>query len=195
METLDLPHRPPSRWCVRGFAFLAALVAAFGALGHHTAVAQPTEHEVKAAMIFNITRFVEWPESAFFATGSPLVVAIVGRDGVGDALEPMLRGKLVNSHPFEVRRLRAADEIPRCHVLYLAGSEKRRIRTILETLGDSSTLTVADIEDFAKRGGHINLVVDDQRVRVLVNPSRAEASHLKISAKLMSLARVVGPTP
>jgi hypothetical protein len=160
-----------------------------------SALAQPTEQEVKAALIFNITRFVEWPANAFASPAAPLVVAILGQDDVSDVLEPMVLQKSVNGHPLVVRRVRTVEEARKCHVLYVASSEKKRADAILEAVGDASTLTVADIENFAKRGGHVNLVLDDQRVQVFVNPSRAEESHLKISAKLLSLAHIVAATP
>lgn len=194
MEALSLPLRPRSRRCVRGRAVLAVVVAALAA-GSGMALAQPTEHEIKAAMIFNITRFVEWPAASFASPSTPIILVILGQDGVGDALELMLRRKAVNGHPFKVRRVSTVSEIRKCHVVYLAESEERRIDSILDALGDASTLTVADIDGFAARGGHINLVLEDQRVRVWVNPASADASQLKISAKLMSLARLVEPTP
>jgi uncharacterized protein DUF4154 len=178
-----------SRWLAPAFAAALAVVQPSPAL------AVPTEQEVKAALIFNITRFVEWPATAFRSPVAPLVVAIMGHDEVSELLEPMLLGKSVNGHPLVVRRVRAVDEARKCHVLYVASSEKKHADEILKVLGDSSVLTVADIEHFAERGGHINLVLEDQRVHVFVNPASAEDSHLKISAKLLSLAHIVGPKP
>jgi hypothetical protein len=158
-------------------------------------LAEPTEQQVKAALIFNITRFVEWPAAAFRSPLAPMVVAIMGQDDVSDVLEPMLLGKSVNGHPLVVRHVRTADDARKCHVLYLAGSEKRRADAVIESIHDASTLTVSDIEHFAERGGHINLVLEDQRIHVFVNPASAEESHLKISAKLLSLAHIVGAIP
>ena len=146
-------------------------------------------------MIFNITRFVEWPATSFGSPTAPLVVAIMGQDDVSDALESMLKRKLVNGHPLEVRRVRTVDDARKCHVLYVAGSERRRSDEILKALHGASTLTVADFEHFAEHGGHINLVLADQRVRVFVNPTSAEDSHLIISAKLLSVAQIVGSIP
>jgi uncharacterized protein DUF4154 len=94
-----------------------------------------------------------------------------------------------------VRRLQATNDIDNVHVLYVANSEKRRLAAILKTLGDASTLTVADFEHFADRGGHVNLLFVDQRVHVIVNLTSAEDCHLKLSAKLLSLAQIVGGAP
>ena len=174
-----------------GFGLLAALLVAWPGAVH----AAPTEQEVKAALLLNVTRFVEWPAAAFDSPTAPLVIAILGADDVSEVLHPMLAHKNVNGHPLEVRHVRTVDEARKCHVLYVAGSEKRRADAILKVLRGTTTLTIADIELFAERGGHVNLVFEDQRVRILVNPMSATESHLKISAKLLSLAQLVGAIP
>jgi hypothetical protein len=182
-------HVSGPRW------FALALVAAVTVARPQPAPAEPTEHEVMAALIFNITRFVEWPATMFDSPAAPLVIAIIGQDEVSDALEPMLRSKNVNGHPLEVRRVRTAEDARKYHMLYLARSEKKRVGAILNALHGTNTLTVSAIEFFAERGGHINLAIVDQRVHVIVNLTSAEDSHLKISAKLLSLAQIVGGIP
>jgi hypothetical protein len=179
-------HRLTRAWLAVALAATLALAWPRAALG------EPTEQEVKAALIFNITRFVEWPTSAFRSPGAPLVVAILGQDDVSDVLGKMLLRKTVNGHTLEVRRVRSEEEARECQVLYVASSEKRRVNAIVKTLSGGSTLTVADIEHFAEQGGHVNLVVEDQRVRLFVNPRTVRESHLSISAKLLSLAQLVG---
>jgi hypothetical protein len=185
------PCDRPTAGFWRGVGLLAALALLFS----RPALAEPTEQEIKAALIFNITRFVEWPATSFRAPGAPLVVAILGQDEVSDVLEPMLHHKTVGGHPLEVRWVQNAADARGCQLLYVAASEERRVASILHDVRGQATLTVAGIDHFADQGGHINLVVEDQRVRVLVNPTSAGASHLKISAKLLSLARIVGGTP
>lgn len=181
-------HR--SRWL--SLALVAALAVVFAIARPQPVLAEPTEQEVKAALIFNITRFVEWPATGFDSPGAPLVIAIMGRDGVSDVLVPMLLGKSVNGRDVDVRHVRTIEEARKCHVLYVAGSEKRRAAATLKAMGNASTLTVSDIDHFAERGGHINLVLEDQRVHVIVNLTSVTGCHLKISAKLLSLAEIVG---
>ena len=191
--------RRPSGACVRlvhGSGWIAlGLLMALAVISPPTARAEPTEQEVKAALIFNITRFVEWPASSFASPTAPLVVAILGQDDVSDVLETMLRHKSVNNHPLEVRHVQSLDDARKCHVVYVATSERRRADAILEVLRGTSTLTVADIEHFAERGGHFNLELQDRRVHIIANPTSAATSRLKISARLLSLADIVGATP
>lgn len=153
--------------------------------------AQPTEEAVKAALIFNLTKFVEWPPTAFSSPHAPLVVAILGKDAVGDLLVPVLLNKIVNGHPIRVKLARTPEEARSSQVVYVARSEQKRVAEIIEALRGASTLSVADLEHFAALGGHVNLVLQDQRVHILVNPTSAEASKLKISARLLSVAQIV----
>lgn len=192
MEAVRTARRLHSR-CL-ALALVAALTAAFAVARPTPAFAVPTEYMVKAALVFNIMRFVEWPATSFPTADTPLVLAIMGQDEVSDALRA-LRGQTVNGHPLEVRRVLTVEDARKCHVLYVAGSETRRANDIIKALRGASTLTVADIQHFAERGGQINMVFEDQRVRVFVNPASAEESRLKISAKLLSLAQIVGEVP
>ena len=180
---------------VRGKRWLVvALVAALAVALPEPVLAEPSEQEVKAALIFNITRFVEWPTAAFSSPNAPMVVAIMGKDEVSAVLGTMLVGRSVDGHPLEVRYLKTGDEVRKCHVLYIASSEKRKTDEILKDVRGASTLTVADIDRFAERGGHVNLVLEDRRVQLFVNPTSARDCGLTISARMLSLVQIVGAT-
>jgi len=61
--------------------FLCALAAAV--LFRAIAAAQsdqPGEYEVKAAFLFNFTKFLEWPDGSFDSPHAPIVIGIIGED-------------------------------------------------------------------------------------------------------------------
>ena len=58
-------------------------------------------------------------------------------------------------------------------------------------LRGSSTLTIGETEGFATLGGIINLTVEENKVRFEINLLAANRAGLKISSKLISLARIV----
>lgn len=192
MEVVIRPRLLPN-----GFALLRVTLCAVTLAWAcpRAALAEPTEAEVKAALIFNLPHFVEWPATSYDSPTTPFLVAILGQDDVSAALEPMLLRKSIEGHPLIVRRVHTADEARKCQMLYVARSEKKHVDAILLTLHGASTLTVSDLDQFADRGGHINVVLEDQRVRMIVNRTSAEDSHLKISARLLALARIVIGTP
>lgn len=151
------------------------------------------EYQVKAAFLFNFTKYVEWPTGAFPSGNSPFVIGIVGKDPFGGQMEKTLDGKTVDGHSFVVRRFRQITDIGECHVLYISDSEKERLGRILARVGDSPTLTVSDMGNFARSGGAIGFVVEDERVRFDINTDAAQHAGLKISSRLLSLAKSVRP--
>jgi hypothetical protein len=76
-------------------------------------------------------------------------------------------------------------------MVFIPVTEKDEAGKILRSLTGSSTLTVGETEGFAATGGVINLTVEKSEVHFEVNRLAADRAHLKISAKLLSLARII----
>jgi hypothetical protein len=168
---------------------------ALGVACHDPALANPTAPEVEAALIFNLTKFVDWPATAFASPGAPFVVAVIGQDDVSDVLVLTLSRKSVDGRPLLVRRVRGSDAVGPCQMLYVAASERRHADAIIAAFRGSGTLTVSGIERFAERGGDVALVLANERVQIVVNLARTQESHLSVSSRLLAVARVVGSTP
>lgn len=152
------------------------------------------EYEIKAAFVYNFIRFVEWPTGAFAEPGSPIAICVLGRDPFGPALDA-LADKTVLGRPLAIKRLERFAPGGSCHVLFISSSEAERLSTIIEALARSTTLTIGEMAGFAQKGGIINLVLENNRVRFEINPDVAERSGLTISSRLLNLARVVRAEP
>jgi hypothetical protein len=151
-----------------------------------------SEYEIKAAFLFNFTHFVEWPAAVFAAPDSPFLLGVLGTDPFGPRLDRVVDGKTyLATHPIRVERYHSVDQAHRCQVLYIAASEKEFLRQILEALAGAPILTVSDTEDFARNGGHIQMITVDNRMRFEVNIRTAETAKLKIGSKLLRLATFV----
>jgi len=178
---------------IRAFSFRLALFAgAAAALSVQTSGAQSVadEYQVKAAYLLNFARFVEWPASDLPAS-SPLDIAIVGDDSFGGAMEEVLREKSANGHPIHLRHLRWNDVLSSSQIVFISASEEPHLQEILRLLGQSSVLTVSDIDRFSLRGGVIEFRMVGNRVRFDINRTSAIAAQLSISSKLLSVARAV----
>lgn len=149
------------------------------------------EYELKAAMLLNLTRFVEWPAAAYADAQSPTVVCILGRDPFGDSLTTMASGQSAGGRAVQIRRIANSKEIRGCHVVYISSSERKNIAQILAGLKGISVLTVGEMAQFAARGGMIQFSLEEKQVRFEVNLEAASDSDLKISSRLLVLARVV----
>lgn len=148
----------------------------------------PTEYEVKAAFLLNFARFVEWPADK--ASG-PFVVAVLGHDPFGPALDRAFEGSGIAGRPWEVRRAARLEDVARSQILFVSRSEESRLEAILAALRVTPVLTVSDIPGFAERRGMIGFRVEERRVRFDINPVPASESRLRISSQLLKLARIV----
>ena len=159
-----------------------------------SAVAQAqsaSEYQVKAAFLFNFAKFVEWPPDAFPSADAPLQICVLGQDPFGRDFEQIIVDKAVNGHRIEVAHPEGVPQSRACHILFLPSSERSKTRQILQGLSGASVLTVGDTEGFASLGGVVNFVLDDNRVRFEINVKAAELAHLKLSARLLTIAKAV----
>lgn len=151
------------------------------------------EYDVKAALLFNLAKFVEWPDTAFANAGAALFVCVVGKDPFGSALDKV-SGRTVRGHPISVARHAShtvlESDAP-CHIVFVSAALAPRIKEVLATVLDTPRLTVADFAGFAENGGMINLVTVEQKVRFRINAKQAQAAGLKLSARLLQLATIV----
>jgi hypothetical protein len=150
-----------------------------------------SEHRLKAVFLFNFSRFVEWPPSAFPAADAPFVIGVFGRDPFGSDLDEVVRGETVNGRPLLVKRVQTMQDAAACHILFIPESQRADLAKILAALAHSHTLTVSDLDGAARRGAMIRLVTDGDKIRLRINVESARAAGLTISSKLLRAAEIV----
>lgn len=153
-----------------------------------------TSAEVKAAYIFNFSKFVEWTRDAANEAKSPFVLGVMGDGPVADALRDMVRGKSIAGRALVVRRVTLKDDLAQLQILFVNASEVPRLRELIERLAGASVLTVSDLDRFCALGGMIQFRLDDDRVRFDINLDHAESAGLAIDSKLLALAKTVYKT-
>lgn len=151
----------------------------------------PSEYAVKAAFLYNFTKFVEWPPDALDEKDTLLQICVIGESPFGDELENTIEGKKVDGKSVTIAYAQSAKEALSYDVVFVARSEESSLDGILKKLTTRAILTISDIDDFAERGGTIGFFVEDKRIRFKINVDVAEESGLQISSKLLRLARIV----
>ena len=154
-----------------------------------------SEYLIKAGFIYNFANLVQWPSNAFAQPDSPIVIGILGEDPFGTILDRVLQGKKVNGRSFVVKRLKSPADLKECHILFVSSSEMTRLAEAIHLVKGMPILTIGEIPGFAKRGGIINLVLEDNKVRFEVNVEAAKEADLNISSRLLALARIVQESP
>jgi hypothetical protein len=153
------------------------------------AAAESLEYQVKAAFLLNFTKFVEWPTTAFEASDSPIAICILGDDPFGSALDRMVAGEMVSGRDVAVQRITRTPPPKSCQVLFVEKTEKDFAKSLAD-LG-RGILTVGEGESFMRSGGMIAFIIENRRVRFDIHQAAAENAGLKLSSKLLSVARTV----
>lgn len=160
--------------------------AAFAAASLRADVSR--EYEVKAAFLYNFTKFVEWPDGRFESSDEPLVIAVLGRSPFGDGLVAAVEGRQVSGRGIVVRPVATAEEARSAHLLFVPAGEEGRFAAIAGALRGAAVTTVGESDRFAAQGGIITFVQEAGRLRFAINLEAAERERLKVSAQLLRLA-------
>jgi hypothetical protein len=153
------------------------------------------EYAVKAAFLYNFSKFVEWPPSAFATAADPIVICVLGENPFGPLLADAVRGKKVSGREVAVREPRSVSEAAGCHVIFIASGDRRLDETLHE-LASQPVLTVSDADSAVERGAIIGLKMDERRVRFEINMIAARRAGLKLSSQLLKVAvRLIGQLP
>ena len=166
------------------------LLLALGLAGSPVGAApQPGEYQIKAAYLINFARYVEWPAGRLPA-GTPLRLCLLGRDPFGGALLG-LDGRQVQGREVRLRQADSLEQALDCHMVFVSGSEERRMGLVLRGLAGRGVLTVSDIDGFAEAGGGIGMITEDDRVRFDINQATLARDGLRASSQLLRLGRQV----
>jgi hypothetical protein len=180
-----LGHRG-RRLGVASLALAMALIAAPG-MGADRSTNVVTDVAVKAAFLYNFAKFTEWPA---LPSGAPIVLCVVGDEGIAVALVETVRDQNINGHLLEVRRAQDSATWRNCHLLFIPDAEAQRSASGLGEIKTLPVLTVSDAKSFSQANGIIELYVDSGRMRFAINIEAAERSGLRLSSRLLGLARV-----
>ena len=192
LERGNMVSRRPGRRRIRGGgAILGIALALVCAGGTRARADQPSfeEYKVKAAYLYNIAKFVTWPDSSLGPADSTFAIGILGSDPFGHDLDDLLSGRMVGGRRIVVRRAETPTGLGCCQILFLSRSLEGHARSLVGQLGRCCTLTVSDMADFGSQGGMITFYLDGDRVRFDINHDAARRIGLVISSQLLALAQ------
>jgi hypothetical protein len=153
---------------------------------------QVSEHELKAALLFRVAKFIEWPTGAFGDANAPFVMCVVGDETRMRAFQP-LQGKLLNGRHVAVRRVTGDMlDLGQCHAAFFPLDTDADTDYALGKLRGAPVLTVGESDAFVNRGGTLALVTRDQRVQFTIHLAASRRARLNVSSQLLQLATVVG---
>jgi uncharacterized protein DUF4154 len=149
------------------------------------------EYQVKAAFLYTLAKFVEWPPQAFSSPSAEMAICVLGEDPFRSYLDDVVRDKTAGERPLTVYRLAGPPVGSDCKILFIAASERYRMSALLASMATRGILTVGDTAEFTAQGGVIGLRLDGERIRLSVNLAAAEKAKLRISSRVLSLATII----
>ena len=150
------------------------------------------EYAIKAAFLYHFLTYVEWPPDTFTDSRQPFVIGIFETDPFGPVLDKIAQTKNAAGRPIEVRRLRSMDDLTSCNILFVPKSVPAATQdAVLAAIRGSHVLSVGESDDFIDRGGAAQFFLEGNKVRFAFNTDVVAGTDLKISSKLLSLAKTV----
>jgi hypothetical protein len=170
---------------------LCAVLLGPGAVKPADAQGSVEEYQVKAAFLFHFAQLVEWPAGALDAGDQSINLCIFDDEPRRMELQNTIEGKPVGTRVLHVRVLDQRKNIQSCNILFLSRDQGRRQAAVLKGVRDLPVLTVGETDDFLSDGGMIHFHLDGDKIRFDINANNADASHLRISSRLLLLAKSV----
>lgn len=153
---------------------------------------EPTrEYEIKAAFLYHLSQFADWPSRSGEHAFS---ICVLGSDPFGGKLKELESRKHLNQ-PMVTAYPQSATLARDCQIVYLADDQRGNVPAILNQLRGYPVLTVSSLPGFVDQGGGVGFVIENTRVRLEVNNQAARRAQIKLSAKLLEVARRVVDTP
>ena len=178
-----------------GKLYLLILIAAFtfSNVSSYSQTQKEIEYKLKAAYLLHFLQFVEWPDSVFENEKSPIIVTILGDDPFGKILDEITKSEKIGDHSITIKRTHSLSNLDFCHVLYISSSEKDNFKSILRHIDSAPILTISDIDNFSEQGGNISFYLEENKLRFAINMQTLKQADLKVSSKLLRLAKIINP--
>jgi hypothetical protein len=166
---------------------LKALVIAAFIAGSAFAQDRPM-HEVYSMMVFNFTKYVQWPDHT---AGGEFVIGVIGNSDVYNTLNTWYGGKPRGTKTYVIKKFNNADEVTDCHVVFIDKSKSGVFEDVNNKMKGKGTLIITDKNGLGEKGSGINFKTVDNKLKFELNQKAIEASNLKVSGALSSMAILI----
>ena len=148
--------------------------------------------QIRAAFIYNLANFVEWPAEDGRKDEDTFVIAVIGNDEICRNLEILVKNEHTKGKAMEVKRYASIADVDNCQILFVGASTTVNMTHILKAAARHNTLTVSASDGFVNLGGMVNLKYQDRRIRIEINIDAAKKVGIKFNAKLLKVATIIG---
>lgn len=185
MSGSSQPTAKAASWPRRSWALLLGL-SLIAPISAAPAVEEP---ELKAAIVFNLLLFMDWPPGREPSPSNPLALCVRSGSPLQAPLE-RLSGRAVRSARLEVRVLGLAAAGAACHAFFADGEEPERARTA--RLADAArAVVIADDTAQVSDATAVQLRRLESKLGFDINMPALRHAGVQVSSKLLRLAKVI----
>jgi len=152
----------------------------------------PSQFDVEAVYLYNFAKFVRWPPGG---PGHALDVCVAGQRVYLDKLNQVVAGERIDERPLAVRAIQRPEDEAGCDILFIDATAKERLDSLLAAAADKPVLTVSDLPDFLDRGGMIQFILVNSRIRFSVDLRPTTHNGITLSSELLKVAVAVNGQP
>lgn len=189
-------HSARSSWRIRALMLTALIAGAASWPGTVLPASNEQanlEHRVKAAFLYKIAGYVEWPNSSFSRPDTPLTIGVVGSEPLAAELSQILTHRTAHNRPITVKRLKGSERLDGVHILFVGRTESAQLPNLVPKAQQHSILVVTESDGALAYGSVINFILSEGRVRFEISLDSARRSGLKLSSRLLAVAEQVYP--
>jgi hypothetical protein len=146
------------------------------------------EYNLKAAFVYNFTRYIEWDKSTI---GNEFTIGVIGPSPISQPLGDIARSKTVNDKKITIRQFNKPEEINSCNMLFISGNAPYSLNEILAKVPQKGMLTVSEKNNYASKGTAINFVIVEDKLKFEANVKTINSAGLTASSQLLKLAIIV----
>lgn len=148
---------------------------------------QASVHDIQTAYIYNFAKFIKWSQKK---QQKNLKICVLGESALGEHLQKLSR-KTVKQKEIRVQHISQVAEAKTCHMLIVPELSGTKLAEVVKLAQKYHIVTISDHPDVSQEGVVINFFIDRKKVRFAINNQIAKASGIKISSKLLRVAKVV----
>jgi hypothetical protein len=145
------------------------------------------EYRIKAAYLYNLGKFIIWPNENDMPKDAPITLCVYGYNPFERYLDK-LQERQIRGRSIAVRYLGEHDTIDSCQLLFISQLNTSRPKLLSAPPPYPPILTVSDDQDFLNQGGHVSLVTANNNVQLDINLTRAKQTGFNVSASLLEIA-------
>lgn len=146
------------------------------------------KNKAEAAYIYNICRYMEWPEE--YQKGN-FIIAVLTKDGIIDELKELAKTKKYLNQTIEIKVFNSISAIEKCHVLYIPSEASSNTKIAFNTIKKYNTLLITNKKGQISQGAAINFILKSNKLKFELKKDYITNSGIKMSSSFEKLAEAV----